>query len=94
LEPASLDLSGILDGAALLEADAPGGPRLLLVQSGNSTTTMLLLWNWASFPDLCMAPLEIPHGMFEVGDLDGDGIDELALLSQWPDPPEVRLFAL
>lgn len=94
LSSASFDRNGRLDRGTLLESALPGDPRLLVANDDDETLTMLLLWRWASFPALCTASLPIPYGVFTAGDVDGDGIDELAVVGEWPGPSGLRLFSL
>jgi hypothetical protein len=87
-----LDVSGALESPTILESGIPGDPRLVLINDGNGWTDVLLLWGWDDFPDVCMVPVDVPYGTFAAGDLDGDGADELAVITPWPDD-ELRVFS-
>ena len=66
----------------------------MVAHDDDGTLLMRLLWRWATFPAGCTASLAIPYGVLSAGDLDGDGIDELAVVDESPGPPGLRLFAL
>jgi hypothetical protein len=93
LASASVDYNGRLERGTLLSSAVPGDPWLL-VANDHGPLTMSLLWRWANFPSACMASLPVPYGAFTSGDLDGDGIDELAVVGEFPGPPGLRLFSL
>jgi hypothetical protein len=82
---AGLDVIGMLESPTILESGVADDPRLVVINDGNGWTDVLLLWGWANFPDVCMVPVDVPFGTFAAGDLDGDGVDELAVITPWPD---------
>lgn len=94
LASTSVDFTGRLDRGTLLRSALPDDPYLLVAHDDDGTLLMRLLWRWATFPAGCTASLAIPYGVLSAGDLDGDGIDELAVVDESPGPPGLRLFAL
>lgn len=94
LASTSVDFTGRLDRGTLLRSAVPDDPWLVVAHDDDGTLLMRLLWRWATFPAGCTASLAIPYGVLSAGDLDGDGIDELAVVDESPGPPGLRLFAL
>ncbi|MFV8751623.1 hypothetical protein ACNOYE_13850 [Nannocystaceae bacterium ST9] len=74
----------------LAELDGPGASTLVLADH----QSMALVADWSAFPTGCFARLDVPADVVLAGDREGDGREELLLLSKSISGTQVRLFGV